>query len=63
MLRLVGEGLVHDVAGGYLLNREHLAAPVVDLLANLPRRARGTNPRRDTTVGGTDRFTDRIHWL
>lgn len=35
LLRLVGEGLVHDVPGGYLLNREHLAAPAVDLLANL----------------------------
>lgn len=33
--RLVGEGVVHDVPGGYLLNREHLAAPAVDLLANL----------------------------
>lgn len=35
LLRLVGEGIVHDVPGGYLLNREHLAAPAVDLLANL----------------------------
>ena len=35
LLRLVGEGLVHEVPGGYLLNRDHLAAPAVELLANL----------------------------
>ena len=35
LLRLVGEGLVHEVPGGYLLNRQHLAAPAVELLANL----------------------------
>ena len=35
LLRMVDEGLVLDVPGGYLLNREHLAAPAVDLLASL----------------------------
>ncbi|MGH9011562.1 MAG: nucleotidyltransferase domain-containing protein [Acidimicrobiia bacterium] len=35
LLRLTGEGLVHEVPGGYVLNREHLAAPAVELLANL----------------------------
>ncbi len=35
LLRLVGEGLVHEVPGGYLLNRDHLAAPAVELLTNL----------------------------
>jgi predicted nucleotidyltransferase len=35
LLRLVAEGVVHDVPGGYLLNRDHLAAPAVELLANL----------------------------
>lgn len=35
LLRLVAEGLVHEVPGGYVLNRDHLAAPVVELLANL----------------------------
>jgi predicted nucleotidyltransferase len=33
--RLVGEGIVHDVPGGYLLNRDHVAAAAVELLANL----------------------------
>lgn len=33
--RLVGEGVVHDIPGGYILNRDHLAAPAVELLANL----------------------------
>lgn len=35
LLRLVAEGLVHEVPGGYVLNRDHLAAPAVELLANL----------------------------
>lgn len=35
LLRLAGEGVVHEVPGGYLLNRDHLAAPAVELLANL----------------------------
>lgn len=35
LLRLVSEGVVHEVPGGYLLNREHLAAPAVEILANL----------------------------
>jgi predicted nucleotidyltransferase len=35
LLRLVGEGLVAEVPGGYRLNREHVAAPAVELLANL----------------------------
>lgn len=33
--RLVSVGLAHDVPGGYLLNRDHLAAPAVELLAGL----------------------------
>jgi predicted nucleotidyltransferase len=33
--RLVGEGLVHDVPGGYVLNRDHVAMAAVELLANL----------------------------
>lgn len=33
LLRLVDEGVVHRVPGGYILNREHLAAPAVALLA------------------------------
>jgi predicted nucleotidyltransferase len=35
LLRLVAEGLVREVPGGYLLNRDHLAAPAVELLVNL----------------------------
>jgi predicted nucleotidyltransferase len=35
LLRLVDEGVVREVPGGYLLNREHLAAPAVELLASL----------------------------
>jgi len=35
LLRLVAEGLVHEVPGGYRLNRDHVAAPAVELLANL----------------------------
>jgi predicted nucleotidyltransferase len=35
LLRLVSEGLVHEVPGGYVLNRDHVAAPAVELLANL----------------------------
>jgi hypothetical protein len=35
LLRLVSESVVHEVPGGYLLNREHLVAPAVELLANL----------------------------
>ena len=35
LLRMLDEGLVVTVPGGYLLNRQHLAAPAVALLANL----------------------------
>lgn len=35
LLRLVSEGVVLEVPGGYLLNRDHLAAPAVELLGNL----------------------------
>lgn len=35
LLRMVDEGLVLEVPGGYLLNRDHLAAPAVELLAAL----------------------------
>lgn len=33
--RMIDEGLVLDVPGGYVLNRDHIAAPAVQLLANL----------------------------
>jgi len=36
--RLVAAGVVHDVPGGYELNREHLAAPAISLLATLHGR-------------------------
>jgi hypothetical protein len=35
LLRLVHEGICHEVPGGYVLNREHIAAPVIELLVNL----------------------------
>ena len=35
LLRMVDDGLVIEVPGGYLLNRDHLAAPAVELLASL----------------------------
>ncbi|HET8930524.1 MAG TPA: nucleotidyltransferase domain-containing protein [Acidimicrobiales bacterium] len=35
LLRMVEQGLVLGVPGGYVLNRDHLAAPAVVLLANL----------------------------
>ncbi len=35
LLRMLDEGLVLEVPGGYLLNRDHLAAPAVELLATL----------------------------
>ncbi|MEI2638369.1 MAG: nucleotidyltransferase domain-containing protein [Microthrixaceae bacterium] len=35
LLRMVDDGLVIVVPGGYLLNRDHLAAPAVELLASL----------------------------
>lgn len=35
LLRMVDEGLVQEVPGGYVLNRDHLAAPAVELLAAL----------------------------
>ncbi len=35
LLRMVAEGLVRAVPGGYVLNRDHLAAPAVVALANL----------------------------
>ena len=35
LLRMVDEGLVERVPGGYLLNRDHVAAPAVALLATL----------------------------
>lgn len=33
--RMVEDGLVHEVPGGFVLNREHLAAPALALLADL----------------------------
>jgi predicted nucleotidyltransferase len=45
LLRMVGEGVVLEVPGGYVLNRDHVAAPAVELLATLhgelTRRIRG----------------------
>ena len=35
LLRMVAEGLVLTVPGGYVLNREHLAAPAIEQLASL----------------------------
>ena len=35
LLRLVRTGLVLDVPGGYVLNRDHLAAPAVEQLSHL----------------------------
>lgn len=35
LLKMVGDGLVLEVPGGYLLNRDHIAAPAVELLASL----------------------------
>lgn len=35
LLRMVDEGLVLEVPGGYVLNRDHIAAPAVELLASL----------------------------
>lgn len=35
LLRMVDEGLVLEVPGGYLLNRDHIAALAVELLASL----------------------------
>lgn len=35
LVRLVEAGLVHHVPGGYLLNRDHVAAPAVLMLAGL----------------------------
>lgn len=35
LFRLVEAGLVHKVPGGFVLNREHLAAPAVEILAEM----------------------------
>lgn len=35
LLRMVDEGLVLEVPGGYVLNRDHIAAPAVELLTTL----------------------------
>lgn len=35
LLRLVSEGLVLEVPGGYVLNRDHIGAPAVEMLAGL----------------------------
>jgi predicted nucleotidyltransferase len=35
LLRLVGTGIALEVPGGYVLNREHVAAPTVEALAHL----------------------------
>lgn len=38
LLRLVATGLVDEVPGGFVLNREHVAAPAVEALAELHGR-------------------------
>lgn len=35
LLRMVDEGLVLEVPGGYVLNRDHIATPAVEMLASL----------------------------
>lgn len=35
LLRMVEDGLVHEVPGGFVLNREHVAAAAVEMLAAL----------------------------
>ncbi|MGH9185278.1 MAG: hypothetical protein ACRD0U_05630, partial [Acidimicrobiales bacterium] len=35
LIRLVGTGIVLDVPGGYVLNRDHVAATAIESLANL----------------------------
>lgn len=35
LLRMVEAGLVHEVPGGFVLNRKHLAAPAVEILAEM----------------------------
>ncbi len=35
LLRMVATGLVHEVPGGFVLNRQHLAAPAVKILAEI----------------------------
>lgn len=58
LLRMVDEGLVLEVPGGYVLNRDHIAAPAVQMLASLhgelTRRIRAAVeewPIRPTLVG------------
>ncbi len=58
LLRMIDEGLVLEVPGGYVLNRDHLAAPAVQLLATLhgelTNRIRGAVeawPTHPTLVG------------
>lgn len=35
LVRLVGTGIVHSMPGGYVLNRDHVAAPAIECLARL----------------------------
>lgn len=35
LVRLVGTGIVHEVPGGYVLNRDHVASSAIVTLANL----------------------------
>ncbi len=58
LLRMVHEGLVLEVPGGYMLNRDHLAVPAVELIATLhgelANRIRGAAedwPTRPALVG------------
>lgn len=54
LMRLTETGLVHAVPGGYVLNRDHVAAPAIDQLAQLhgvlAARIRSTLERWDGDV-------------
>jgi predicted nucleotidyltransferase len=58
LVRMVEEGVVLEVPGGYVLNRDHIAAPAVEMLASLHgeltsriRAAVEEWPTRPTLVG------------
>lgn len=35
LMRMVESGLIHEIPGGFVLNRKHLAAPAVEILAEM----------------------------
>lgn len=35
LLRMVESGLIYEVSGGFVMNREHIAAPAVEMLAEM----------------------------